>query len=83
MQASFDVHPIHYLPDELLLNIFTKLELAELKSMCLVSTRWLALATEREVWKEVYTKIFGSLKHDVSIILADGCHWRELVKVLP
>ncbi len=57
-------HPIHSLPDELVLEVFSHLNLATLGTICCVSKEWKRLASEPILWKiAIYREIaFGNDK---------------------
>ena len=61
---SIQLDPVKVLPDELVLPVFSHLNLATLGTICLVSKEWQRLASEPNLWKiGIYREIaFGNDK---------------------
>lgn len=67
-----DFHPPEFfeniIPDELLLSIFTHLNPNEIKTISLVSRRWLWLAKEKSLWQLFFRRDFPDTAKEESFI---------------
>ncbi|CDR33567.1 F-box/WD repeat-containing protein [Criblamydia sequanensis] len=73
LKEEKDFHPLEFfekiIPDELLVSIFTHLNPNEIKTISLVSRRWLWLAKEKSLWQLFFRRNFpDSAKEEKSLI---------------
>lgn len=65
-----------FLPDELLLRIFNFLDVRSLLACCSTCKRWVPLASDNSLWKELYCLYFAH-KQPSSALCVEAMHWKE------